>query len=258
MGVKFKSFAASLNFVYETSSPYYSQSNGAIEAAVKTAKRLIKMNEDIDMALLNYRATPLSNGFSPGELMMGRRLKTQVPLIPSLLDVTNAKEVVAVETKLKDKSEKDYNKRHNVKNLPKLKKGDAVWVVDLRLYGTVLKQLSQPRSYLIQTSRGRFRRNRWHLIHAPYKNATPSTSSSNDPIPEDNSGLHNNAAINENSSSEIVTSLNETPNIESNCASIPVSNNPTVTDNIANDDVPVRRPQRINRRPQWMDDYQID
>lgn len=168
-GYKFRTFASKFNFSYDTSSPHYHQSNGAVEAAVKTAKRLIKMNDDIDMALLSYRATPLENGFSPGELMMGRRLKTNIPIIPNLLEVHNNRKVVAIENKLKDRSEYNYNKRHNVKTLSKLEKGDSVWVVDLKIYGTIIKQLSQPRSYLIKTDRGVFRRNRWHLVHAQHK-----------------------------------------------------------------------------------------
>ncbi len=41
-------------------------------------------------------------------------------------------------------------------------------VIDLRVYGTVIKKLPEPRSYLIQTNRGDYRRNRWHLIPAPH------------------------------------------------------------------------------------------
>lgn len=40
-GYEFSKFAKEYNFCHITSSPYYSQSNGAIEAAVKIAKSLI-------------------------------------------------------------------------------------------------------------------------------------------------------------------------------------------------------------------------
>ena len=78
---KFKKFSESYNFVHETSSPYFPQSNGQIEATVKIAKNLIKKNVDIFEALLAYRTTPLSNGFTPGELLMGRKLKSKLPLM---------------------------------------------------------------------------------------------------------------------------------------------------------------------------------
>uniref|UniRef100_T1GH80 Integrase catalytic domain-containing protein n=1 Tax=Megaselia scalaris TaxID=36166 RepID=T1GH80_MEGSC len=56
-------------------SPYYSQSNREAESPVKIAKIIIDTNEDILDALLKYRST-LSNGFSPAELFIGRKLKT--------------------------------------------------------------------------------------------------------------------------------------------------------------------------------------
>lgn len=38
----------------------------------------------------------------------------------------------------------------------------------MRQYGTILQKCSEPRSYLIETVSGTYRRNRWHLIDAPY------------------------------------------------------------------------------------------
>ena len=40
---------------------------------------MLTKNEDIFSALLTYRWTPLQNGYSPSELLMGRRLQTQLP-----------------------------------------------------------------------------------------------------------------------------------------------------------------------------------
>ena len=53
--------------------------------AVRTVKALLRKNEDQYPALLAYRSTPLQNGFSPSELLMGRRLRTEVPAMPSIL-----------------------------------------------------------------------------------------------------------------------------------------------------------------------------
>ena len=48
---------------------------------VKTVKKLL---EDIYMALLSYRATPLPwCGLSPAELLMGRKIRTDVPQLKS-------------------------------------------------------------------------------------------------------------------------------------------------------------------------------
>ena len=69
-----KVFAETYGFRHITSRPYYPQSNGLAERAVKTVKQLLQTAPDPHMALLSYRATPLpSCRLSPTELLMGRR-----------------------------------------------------------------------------------------------------------------------------------------------------------------------------------------
>ena len=47
---------------------------------------LLNKNDDPLMALLLvHQSTPLENGYSPGKLLMGRKLRTTVPVIPKLL-----------------------------------------------------------------------------------------------------------------------------------------------------------------------------
>ncbi|KAK9708392.1 hypothetical protein QE152_g27241 [Popillia japonica] len=110
-------------------SPYFSQSNGAAEAAVKTAKSIIKKNKNrnIDLALLNYRATPLENGYSPGELMLGRKLKILLPQLPGNLNSTisdaDITKILNFEGDRNQKQRYYYEKRHRSKDLSELKKG---------------------------------------------------------------------------------------------------------------------------------------
>ena len=53
-------------------------SNGEAERAVKIIKGLLRKHHPY-LALLSYRATPLQIGYSPSELLMGRKLRTTVP-----------------------------------------------------------------------------------------------------------------------------------------------------------------------------------
>ena len=42
-------------------------------------KALPKKGDEPYLVLLAYRSTPLSNGYSPAELLMNRKLRTNVP-----------------------------------------------------------------------------------------------------------------------------------------------------------------------------------
>ena len=82
---EYSHFAREWGFQIAPSSPRYAQSNGDAERAVQTVKNILKKEKDKEFALLAYRSTPLSNGYSPVELVMGRRLHNTVPMFQSQL-----------------------------------------------------------------------------------------------------------------------------------------------------------------------------
>lgn len=45
----------------------------------------MKKTQDPYLTLLSYRSTPLKNGYSPAELLMGQRLRTKLPTVPEKL-----------------------------------------------------------------------------------------------------------------------------------------------------------------------------
>ncbi|KAJ8885676.1 hypothetical protein PR048_011874 [Dryococelus australis] len=143
----FQSFANTYNFQVITSSQHFLQSNGCVEAAVKIAKNLLK-NNDVSLALLTYCMKPLDCGFSPAEMLMNRRLKSTLPLLPAALEEVKFLQRAA-----------HYDRRHRVCQLSDLQQGDKVWVTDLRVYGTIAQNGPQPRSYVVDTHKSKYRRN---------------------------------------------------------------------------------------------------
>ena len=81
---EFEAFASQYCFDHITSSPRYPQSNGMIERMVQTVKHCMKKcaeaRHDPYLAVLIYRATPLSNSIpSPAELLNGRKYRALLP-----------------------------------------------------------------------------------------------------------------------------------------------------------------------------------
>ena len=154
------------DFAQLTSSPRYPQSNGEAERMVQTVKGLLQKAEDPYAALLAYRASPLSNGFSPAEILMGRKLRTKVPtnaanLVPREVPLSQLRNT---DEEIRKKQKGNYDKRHRSRDLAPLKEGDSVFLLDRREHGHVLRKATEPRSYYIATDSGTFRRNRHNVI----------------------------------------------------------------------------------------------
>ena len=86
----FQEFATSYGFEHVTSSPGYPQSNGRVENAVKTAKKLMQKaaesKSDPYLSLLDWRNTPSEGlGSSPAQRLFSRRTRTLLPTASRLL-----------------------------------------------------------------------------------------------------------------------------------------------------------------------------
>ena len=173
---EFKMFAKEWDFVHTTSSPYYPQSNGRAENAVKIAKNLLKKcqvsGQDIYRALQVYRSTPLDCGKSPAELLYNRRVRSNLPMTDKLLDPQqiDSRRLRERRNKQKAKLKERYDLR--ARDLPELNIGDRVQLLDMNsnkwtVKGVVKKKLPN-RSYLIETESGEIRRrNRRHIRPQP-------------------------------------------------------------------------------------------
>ena len=137
---EFAQFAREYDFTHVTSSPRYPRSNREAERAVRTVKSLLMKEGDFHKALLAYRATPLAHGSSPAQLLMGRRIRTPVPVSPEQLqpqwpDLERFKEK---DTAMKVLQQQTYNQRHRTRTLPPLQPGQQVWIRPARTTGTVV------------------------------------------------------------------------------------------------------------------------
>jgi len=161
---EFSLFANEYGFSHVTSSPLHSSGNGEVERAVRTAKNLIDEAKDPYIALLNYRNTPLENGYSPAQLLMSRMLRTKIPVMSAQVQPT-----ALDQHKLRDKEERgkinmkvNFDARHSTKPLPVLQQGDKVWIKDRKESATEREEVHD-RSYLVDTQNSTFRRNRVQL-----------------------------------------------------------------------------------------------
>ena len=168
--VPFQEFAARYGFVHTTSSPRYPRANGEVERAVRTIKGLLKKNDDPYLALLTYRSPPLPTGLSPSELLMGRRLSAQLPVLEKTLTPRDLKkereEVVKKEEIYRSNQRQSFNQRHRAKELPDLTNGDCVWIRDQDRLGKIQGRTQHPRSFIIGTDKVTLRRNRSALVKA--------------------------------------------------------------------------------------------
>ena len=166
---EFAKFAQDFGFQHITSSPEYPQSNGAAERAVQTFKKIFRKNpKDLALGLLAYRNAPLFNGYSPAQLLMGRRLQDKLQLRPSRLEpkTPDTRKVHTKERAYKQAQAKAYNKRHRTKELPVLPPSTQVYVRGRNRPAKVVSRYK--RSYTLNTyPSGALVRNRRFLTAVP-------------------------------------------------------------------------------------------
>ena len=139
---EFQQFSKEYKFDHKTSSPNYPQANGEAERAVRTVKTLLNKNDDPHLALLAYCSTPLANGYSPAELLMGRKLRTTIPIISANLHpkLPDSSELKHKEGEMRQRQKKNFDSRHRVQTLHPLSPGDTVWLPEQTTGGTVLQE----------------------------------------------------------------------------------------------------------------------
>ncbi|KAK7105846.1 hypothetical protein V1264_017174 [Littorina saxatilis] len=162
---KYRDFAEAWEFEHITSSPYYPQSNGKAENAVKQAKTLImkavESKTDPYLALLELRNIPSEvMKTSPVQRLFSRRTKTRIPTAKTLLKPQTCTNVTGNLIKRKEKQTKCYNK--GTAELETLQPGQTVRVKLGKTWTKAkVEQQVDVRSYKLHTENGKaYRRNR--------------------------------------------------------------------------------------------------
>lgn len=99
-----------------------------------------------------YRATPLVSGASPAQLLMGRNIRTTLPVSPSTLKPAwpNLNTFKRKENELKVKQKMWYNKCHRAQIKPVLQTGQSVWIKNVPNPGRVTRPADTARSSILE------------------------------------------------------------------------------------------------------------
>ena len=128
---EFKEFCLSYDFQRITNSPYYAKGNALAERMVQTVKGLLNCSDDPYLAMLIHRTTPLPwCGYSPSELLMERKMKTNIPILsekptPELPDYNKFREC---DKQFKLRQKFNYDHHHAVHSLPVIPDNTKVWI----------------------------------------------------------------------------------------------------------------------------------
>jgi len=167
VGAPYQEMCDNLGIKHTFSSPRYARSNGLVERMVQTVKstlrKCIQTKQDIHLALLQIRCTPIdSNLPSPAELLFGRPVGNTLPCNTD--SPSQKEEEIYQHLTDRTSSMKKQHDKHSGKELPQLKQGQKVCVQSERGTwdpGVVTKVRSEPRSYEITLPNGScLRRNR--------------------------------------------------------------------------------------------------
>ena len=128
---EFEDYCDTKGIAYEHSSPHYPRSNGHAESAVKSVKRLLekcqgKFNDEFFDRLRELRNHPRADGFSPAQMLFGRRLKTALPVLPAAYEPIDTRRAEVTRQVERDRNKERHDQ--NARNLRHLTSQELVLV----------------------------------------------------------------------------------------------------------------------------------
>ena len=199
---EFKDFCLAHGITHETSSPHNPESNGLAEAAVKNAKLLMakcdSQKSNFKEALLHWRNTPRRDGFSPAQLLFGRRQQTSLPTLPihhQQIDIPNALKEKDVQHLMSQESRNQSGTpaRQFLPGLRVVIRNDNTnkWTTP----AVILSQQGNRPSYIVQTDEGKTFTRSHRLIREDHPHQLVSNQQSNNISTPDYDQLPNNEHV---------------------------------------------------------------
>ena len=99
--VEFQVWCRERGIIHLTGAPYHPATNGAAERLVQTFKQALSKSSlpppaALQVFLMQYRRTPLAEGYSPSELLNGRQIRTRIDaLLPSPAHMAQSRQAKA-------------------------------------------------------------------------------------------------------------------------------------------------------------------
>ena len=140
---EFGKFLSDLGIVHHKGVPYWPQSNGEVERFNGTVLKIIriagieKKNWKSEMCnfLFHYRTTPHSvTGISPGELLIGRKLRDKLPKVTiasEKLSEGERRNLILERDAARKQKQKEYADKHRLAHTSDIHEGDTVLVKQL-------------------------------------------------------------------------------------------------------------------------------
>ena len=157
MSQEFKDFIRDWQIDHRITSPTNAQSNGQVERFVQIVKnsltKAMEGGEDLHLAILSYITMPLNHSLpSPAELLNSRKFRCLLPLQSQ--QPKHIQRHRRVMQEMKHQQARHYNK--SLRDLPKLKTGDAVYVqlVPKARNWVIIINVISKRTYKVQTKAG--------------------------------------------------------------------------------------------------------
>ena len=169
---EFCQFAETYDFHHVIASSLFAQDNGQVKHTIKILKKLIRLSPNPLLALLAYRSTPFPwCKLSPVELLVGRHLHANIPILSSQLKLKwdYLDEIHHNNQAFKDQQKLNFDRRHAVQNLPLLPSDTSVWITSdcQTVPGRVVSMATTSQSHMIDTPEGQVRSNNQHLNPVP-------------------------------------------------------------------------------------------